>query len=72
MKVIITRSYSCAPEGHTVVKFSVNDIVDGKAAALALADGAGIEAQIIDTLETKVDASYEPKRRGRPPKVRGD
>lgn len=61
MKAILTRSYACAPEGHTVVKFEAGTMVEGIVAELALADGAATEAQAIPPLETKIEAPEETK-----------
>lgn len=68
MKVVLTRAYSCAPEGHTTVKFEKGDTLEGRAAELALADGAAIEAPQIEPLETKIDPPSETKA---PPKKSG-
>lgn len=61
MKVILTRSYACAPEGHTVFNFEAGAAVEGKIAELALADGAATQAQAMPPLETKVETPEETK-----------
>lgn len=74
MKIVLAMDYACAPEGHTVVKFKAGDEVTGKAAELALADGAAFEAPGMGDLETKVEEPDEtkdaPRKRGRPPKAK--
>ena len=69
MHVKITRQngYRCAPDGAVVHFFALGAIVTGKAAILALEDGAG-EKQFDPREETKVIAPPEVKRRGRPRK----
>lgn len=39
-KITSKEGYRCAPEGHTVVRFGFGEIVTGKVAEWALADGA--------------------------------
>lgn len=68
MKARLTRAWACAPEGHTVVRFDANSIVDGRIAELALADGVAIEHREMAPLEVKAEAEA-PRRRGRPKKV---
>ncbi len=68
MKAILTRSYACAPEGHTVLKFEAGSVLEGRAAELALADGAAVEANAMPVLETKIEPPTETKKRGRPRK----
>ena len=41
MQVKLTRDYSCAPEGHTIVRYSEGDVLEGRAAEMALSDKAG-------------------------------
>lgn len=68
MKAILTRAYACAPEGHTVLKFEAGQTIEGTAASMALADGAAIEVQDMDPIETKVEAPEEtkaPRKRAR-------
>lgn len=63
MKAILTRAYSCAPEGHTVLKFETGVILHGRAAEMALADGAAIEIQAIEQSDLeKNDEVYEPEK----------
>jgi hypothetical protein len=45
MTVIITRTYKCAPEGHTTLTFKEGDEVTGTVADMALADKAGKKKQ---------------------------
>ena len=69
MKARLIRAWACAPEGHTVVRFEANTIVDGRIADLALADGIAIEHREMAPLEVKIDPAPEVKRpRGRPRK----
>ena len=63
MTVILFKDYSCAPDGHTVMRFKAGDVIEGKAADMALADGAGFTP----VEETKVEPPLE-KKRGRPRK----
>ncbi len=70
MKARIIRHYACAPEGFTVLTFAPNDLVEGRAAEMALADGAAVEARSAPDLETKVLApemlaATKPAKRGR-------
>tara|TARA_R110000868_G_C10692258_1_gene748451 strand:- start:88 stop:297 length:210 start_codon:yes stop_codon:yes gene_type:complete len=57
MTVILHQDYSCAPEGHTTQRFKAGDVMEGKAAAMALADGAGFnpveETKVLPVMETK-------------------
>lgn len=68
-KVKITHrdGYRCAPYGHTVETFAFGDIVDGRAAELALAAGAA--SPLFPEMETKPAAPVQIKR-GRPRKAR--
>lgn len=73
MDVKITKAggYLCAPSGHTVMHFLEGQIVNGRVAYLALADGAGIEINMTKAadLEHKVEPPVEMKKpRGRPRK----
>ena len=45
MKVIITKNYNIAPEGHSVVKFEKGQIVDGFNAELAIKHNFGEEVK---------------------------
>lgn len=60
MQVVLFRDYSCAPEGHTVRQFKAGDTLTGRAAQLALEDGAAFEHENAPLLETKV--APKPKR----------
>lgn len=73
MEVKITKEggYLCAPSGHTVMHFLQGQIVSGRVAELALADGAGepISTAKAVELEYKIEEPQELKRRpGRPRK----
>jgi hypothetical protein len=55
---VLIRDYACAPEGHTTLQFRMGDVISGRAAELALMDGAGfapneIEAPVPQELETQ-------------------
>lgn len=65
MEVRLTRNYNCAPLGYITEKHKAGDILRGRAAELALADGAGVEAGQELELETKVVEPEETKRRSR-------
>jgi hypothetical protein len=58
MKTVLHQNWSCAPEGHTTLHFKAGDVIDGKAAAMALADGVGFNP----VEETKVDPQFETKK----------
>lgn len=60
MRVKLTRDYSCAPEGHTVMRFKAGDVLTGVAAELALADKAGTYEGPVE--ETKPAPAMERKR----------
>lgn len=60
-KCKLTRAYSCAPEGHTVIRFEIGAMLTGRAAEMALADGAGIEIGEAPALETKITPPDETK-----------
>lgn len=54
MRVILTRPYACAPDGHTVIRFETGEVLVGRVAEMAIADGAAIETQeMAEALETK-------------------
>lgn len=69
MRALLTRSYACAPEGHTVLRWPAGTMLEGRAAELALSDGAAIEASEAPDLETKIETPDEtkaaPKKRAR-------
>jgi hypothetical protein len=57
-KAIITahNGYRCAPDGAVVVRFGCGDMVDGRVAEWAVADGAAqylTETKPAEALETK-------------------
>lgn len=72
MQARLTRSYSCAPEGHTTLHFAPGALVTGRTAELAIADGAAAIDPIHNQAappENKVLLFVETKRkRGRPRK----
>jgi hypothetical protein len=69
MKARIIRSWACAPEGHTIIRYDAGENVEGKVAELALADGAAVEVNDMSALENKIEQPLEVKRpRGRPRK----
>lgn len=61
MKARIIRSWACAPEGHTIIRFEAGDTVEGKVAELALADDAAVEISVMPALETKIEPPSETK-----------
>jgi hypothetical protein len=66
MKARIIRSWACAPEGHTIIRYDAGENVEGKVAELALADGAAVEVNVMPAFETKIEQPLEVKRpRGR-------
>ena len=67
MKVKLTRPFACAPEGHTVVRFDANAILEGELAKMAFDEGSGIEVNEAPVLETKVEAPAvdAPKKKAR-------
>jgi Ni,Fe-hydrogenase III small subunit len=70
MKARLTRAWACAPDGHTVIRYEANAIVDGRIAELALADGVAIEHREMVPLDVKIEqAPFAPRGRGRPRKV---
>ena len=58
MKAVLYQDWSCAPEGHTTHHFRAGDVLEGKAAAMALADGVGFNP----VEETKIEPKLETKR----------
>lgn len=73
MDVKITKAggYLCAPSGHTVMHFLEGQIVNGRVAELAIADGAGVPISTVKAaeLEHKITVAPEIKRGpGRPRK----
>jgi len=57
MQIVLHQDWSCAPEGHTTRRYSAGDVLEGKAAILALADGVGFnpveKTKILPAMETK-------------------
>lgn len=76
MKIYLTKAWSVAPHGHTVVTYPAGTELTGRLAELALVDGAAkisedeIEAATMTDLEIKIEPQVEKKRRGRPPRNR--
>lgn len=68
MKALLTRSYACAPEGHTVLRWAAGTVLEGRAAEMALSEGAAVEVSAMPDLETKIEQPPETKKRGRPRK----
>lgn len=69
MKARIIRSWACAPEGHTIIRYDAGETVEGKVAELALADNAAVEVNAMPAFEIKIEQPLEIKRpRGRPRK----
>jgi len=73
MEAKITKEggYLCAPAGHTVMHFLLGQIVNGRVAELALADGAAVPISTVKAvdLERKITVPPEAKRGpGRPRK----
>ena len=58
MEIILHQDYACAPDGHSVERFKAGDTLTGRAAEMALADGAGFEP----VKERKVQRKLETKR----------
>jgi hypothetical protein len=58
MQIILYTDYDCAPEGHTTYRYKAGDVLEGKAAQMALDDGAGFNP----AQETKVTPALETKR----------
>jgi hypothetical protein len=61
MKIKLIRPFSCAPEGHTVVRFDAGAILEGELAKMALEEGSGVEIAEAPILETKIEAPEEKK-----------
>ena len=57
MKAVLHQDWSCAPQGHTTHHFKAGDVLEGKAAELAIADGVGFnpveETKVLPQFETK-------------------
>lgn len=69
MQAKITKRYAIAPEGHTTVWYNPGDVVSGRVAVQAVADGhavqmgAGIERAEPAPLENKIEPPVETKPR---------
>lgn len=65
MKAVLHSDYTCAPDGHTTIRYKAGDVLEGNAACMALEDDAGFDP----VEERKIEAPLETKRpRGRPRK----
>lgn len=57
MKAVLHQDWACAPEGHTTRRYIAGEVLEGKAAAMALADGVGFnpveETKVLPVMETK-------------------
>jgi hypothetical protein len=58
MKAVLHQDWSCAPQGHTTHHYKAGDVLEGKAAELAIADGVGFNP----VEETKVEPQFETKK----------
>lgn len=58
MQIILHQDYACAPDGHTTLRFVAGDVLTGRAAELALTDGAGFDP----ALENKIEPKLQTKR----------
>ena len=70
-KITQEGGYLCAPHGHTVMHFLEGQIVNGRVAELAIADGAGVPISTVKAAELghKIMVAPEIKRGpGRPRK----
>lgn len=63
MEVVLTRDYKCAPEGHTTIKFKEGETLTGRAAEMAVADGAAKKPKK-STPKPKVTKPAEPDHEG--------
>lgn len=61
MQAVLHQDWSCAPEGHTTHHYKAGEVLQGKAAQMALAAGVGFTPVV----ETKPAAPVETKARGR-------
>ena len=59
MQAKLNQDYRCAPEGHTTITRMAGDVVSGRFAELALADGAAT-AEEKPTKEIKTDDVSKP------------
>lgn len=78
-KITKRDGYKCAPRGAKVETIPFGEIVTGRVAEWALADGAASrmfdpreEAKVEAPDEVKDEAKPATKRRGRPPKKKAD
>jgi hypothetical protein len=72
MQVILHQDWDVAPEGHTTYHYKAGDVLEGKAAQMALDEGVGFnpveETKVTPALEVKVNRHGDPyKIQERPP-----
>jgi hypothetical protein len=57
LKSVLHQDWSCATEGHTTIHHKAGEVLEGKAAIMALADGVGFnpveETKVLPAMETK-------------------
>ena len=58
LRAVLFRDWAVAPEGHTTHHYKAGDVLDGKAAQMALDEGVGFNP----VEETKVTPALETKR----------
>lgn len=58
MIVVLHQDWSVAPEGHTTFHYRAGDVLEGKAAQMALDDGVGF----VPVSERKIEPALEIKR----------
>ena len=58
MQVVLHQDWACAPEGHTTIRYKAGDVLQGKAAQLALDAGVGFTP----VEENKIEPQLENKR----------
>lgn len=62
VRITSPGGYRCAPDGHTVQVFAMGQVVTGKAAELALEDGAGVAVHDPRTDTQAMNAALEVKQ----------
>ena len=58
MIIVLHQDWACAPEGHTTIRYKAGDVLQGKAAQLALDAGVGFTP----VEENKIEPQLENKR----------